>query len=219
MEADASFQSETVMMIEGNHVDGVSSSGYARKFAYPLYVWSTISITNNGNDMTIGATMDRGKSAQNVGSSAFPNGAQSFAPNDTYNGDSFNTRQNGSAQYISLASSNTSQSWGSTGQDLTLSGIQAGPPSYPNFPAVETIQQLYSRHVLAVNATVVQDSNPSPTTNTYTAGQAPFLGSEDVDGIHGYAPPPQVNNMVGRHPRVQKRGSMYRRAASFGVFH
>lgn len=197
----------------------VASSGYARKFAYPLYVWSTISITNNGNDMTIGGIMDRGKSAQNVGPSAFPNGVDSFAPNDVYNGDSFNTRQNGSAQYISLASSNTSQSWGSTEQDLTLSGIQAGPPSYPNFPTVERTQQLYSRQVLAVNATVVQDSNPSPTGPTYAVGQAPFSGNEDVNGIYNYAPPPQVNNMVGRHPRVQKRGSMYRRAASFGVFH
>lgn len=197
----------------------IASSGYARKFAYPLYVWSSIAITNNGNDMTIVSNMDRGKSAQVVGPSAFPTGVESFAPNSSFNGASYDTRQNGTAEYISLSSSNTSQSWGSTEQDLTLSGLQAGAPSYPNFPAVQSMQQLYSRHVLAVNATVVQDSNPSPTSESYAAGQAPFITNADVDSTYSFAPPSSMNNMVGRHPRVQKRGNMYRRAISFGVFH
>jgi len=197
----------------------VASSGFSTRFAYPLLVWSTVSITNSGNDIAIVATMDRGKNAQVVGPSAFPTGAESFESNTTYNGASYGTRQNGSANYVALASSNTSQSWGTTEQDFTLSGLLAGGPSYPNFPPVGPIQQLYSRHVLAVNATVIQDSNPSSSSEGYIGGHAPQLGSGDYGSNQNFVAPPEGSVIFGRHPHIQKRNALYRRGASFGNFH
>jgi len=193
----------------------VSSSGYSRKFTYPLFVWSTYSMS--GNNITISANMDRGKSAQVIGPSAFPNGAESLTSNDTFNGASFNTRQNGSAQYIS--NRDTSQSWGATEQYLTLSGVQTGPASYPNFPTSQGMQLLYSRHVLAVNASVVQDSNPPPTGNSFEGEQSPFMGTAGESDLQGYAPPSQAKRLAWRHSRLQKRGHVNRGAASFGGFH
>ena len=183
----------------------VSSSGYSKEFAYPLSIRSTYSVS--GNNITINASMDYGKSVQVIGPSAFPNRAESFSSNNTFNGASFNTRQNGSAQYISHG--DTSQSWGSTEQDLTLSSVQTSPASYPNFATVQNMQLLYSRHVLAVNANIIQDSNPLPTWNPLEVEQLPFIGAISESDLQGFAPPSPINGVVGKHFRLRRPGELH----------
>jgi len=180
----------------------VSSSGYSRQFTYPLAVMSTASAS--GNNLTIIATMDLGKSVQVVGPSAFPNGAESFTPNDTFNGASFNTRQNGSAQYVSHG--HTSQSWGSTEQDLTLSAVQTRPDLYPDSTTVQSMQLLYSRHVLAVNANIIQDSNPLPPGSSSQGEQLPFMGTISESDLQGFAPPSPIHGVVWRRSHLRRPG-------------
>ena len=213
--SDGGFTQVNAQMTRGINI---ASSGFSMKFAYPLSVWSTVSITNNGSDIVILATMDRDKNAEVVGPSAFPTSVESFEPNTTYTGASYSTRQQGSAGYIFLASSKTPQGWGTTEQDFALSGLLTRTPSYPNFPPVGPIQQLYSRHVLAVNATVIQDSNPS-IIEPYTGGHAPQLGSGDYGGTQSFVAPPDGSIIFGRHPHIQNRNALYRRQASFGNFY
>ena len=178
----------------------VSSSGYSREFIYLLSVRSTYS--TSGNNVTVDANLDLGKSAQVIGPSAFPNQAESFTSNNTFNGASFNTRQNGSAWYISRG--DTSKSWGSTEQDLTLSGIQTDPALHPSFTTLENMQLLYSRHVLAVNANVIQDSDHLPTWNSITTEQLPSVDAISESDLQGFAPPSEIHCVVGRYSCLRR---------------
>jgi hypothetical protein len=137
----------------------ISSSGYSRKFGYPLWVFSSIDTDPVSKNMTIGGKLDRGKNVQVIGSSAFPTGLESYTSEGQYNGAITTTRQNGTATYVSIPARNRSISWGGTEQDFVFSGLLAGKAAPPQIPMVDGSTPLFTRHVLAVNGTVVQDNN------------------------------------------------------------
>jgi hypothetical protein len=139
----------------------VSSNGYSRKFAYPLWAFSAISIDPASKAMAIDGILDRGKNFQVLGRSVFPTGLDSYVSQGPFDGMSLATRQNGTAGYKTIPARNQSVSWGGTEQVFVFSGIDAARADYPQVPLIDGSTPLYSRHVLAVNGTVVGDTAPN----------------------------------------------------------
>jgi hypothetical protein len=130
-----------------------ASSSYSRSYDYPLSVISSYNAPSGGN-VSINASMDRLKNIQQQGDLAFPNDWKTFdytrlpsAPynNCTFLGSDVNNRQNGTASYLSVPAQKKSYGSGSTEQRFSLSGV--GPQ----------FQELYRRHILAANDSIVYD--------------------------------------------------------------
>jgi hypothetical protein len=162
----------------------ISSTGYSRKFGYPLWVFSSTTVDAASKNMTIDGRMDRGKMEQVIGSSAFPSGLESYASQGPFDGMISNIRQNGTAFYMAIPAQNRSVSWGGTEETLVFSGLRAGRATYPQVPMVSGSEPLYSRHVLAVNGTVRQDG----TTVVRNLGQDVVpMDNEQQDGPEDFA--------------------------------
>jgi len=131
-----------------------SSSGYERSLSYDLYVYSDYETLPAGN-ISIVANVNRAKKVQTTGQAVFPTGLEAFvnvAPG--LQGALLSTTQNGSATYLANTTSSKSFSFGTTEQDMTLSGIRAGH-GYGAQGGGDT--ELFYRHALAVNGTVTVD--------------------------------------------------------------
>lgn len=147
------------------HTDGhdVSSSGYTKRYSYPLYVYSTSAMM--GDNVTYTAVVNRGKDVQTLGQPVFPTGLESFSNVEavhsmykSFQGASLSTTQNGTALYTANQTENTSYSYGTTEQEMTFSGVRAqSNPSQHGFPRITQSEELFHRHAVAVNGTVVQD--------------------------------------------------------------
>ncbi|KAH0846196.1 hypothetical protein AYO21_11059 [Fonsecaea monophora] len=134
----------------------VSSEGYSRTFDYPLFVNSTVAQNKGADTLSISAALARGQTIEISGRSVLPTGLESFnAPYSEeaqrFSGSRLTTSQNGSAEYFSHG--NASISPGATQQELSLFGIQDSGLETGSANLVE----LYRRHVLAVNDTLLQD--------------------------------------------------------------
>lgn len=138
----------------------VSSLGYSRSIKYPLWANQSYVPTPGSTSFGINGALDWGKQVTILGTSIYPTGlqnaeliqeanAKSLGASRSYAGTTLNTRQNGTAVYTSLAGEPTSVSYGSTEQTLDFAGLEAGSGS--------TSAELYHRHVLAVNFTIVED--------------------------------------------------------------
>ncbi|OCL04515.1 hypothetical protein AOQ84DRAFT_300730 [Glonium stellatum] len=180
-----------------NGID-VSSNGYSKVYGYPLYVYSVYAAGAGGN-FSIAGTMDRSKNVQMVGQLAFPSELQSFDTSSStkasFSGTSSNNRQNGSATYLAVPSQTKSYSWGSTEQDLSLVGIQASPSALQTgAPTVQGSSELYHRHVLATNGTVIEDEHT-------LAGQTSQNNYLTILADKQSFARPNVKAMLGRGPR------------------
>ncbi|ETI23742.1 hypothetical protein G647_05547 [Cladophialophora carrionii CBS 160.54] len=146
------------------HINGsaVSSEGYSRVFSYPLCVNSTVIEDKAAHTLFISATINRGQEVEVYGQLVFPTGLEpfnrslgfllgDFQRHEAFVGSRLSTTQNGSAIYS--RHENVSTSPATTQQDLTFSGIPASDPEAGSQRHVE----LYRRHVIAVNDTLVED--------------------------------------------------------------
>jgi hypothetical protein len=132
----------------------LSSSGYTRDLTYDLYAYSDYE-TLPGSNISIVANVDRVKTVQTKGQAVFPTGLEAFvnvAP--AFQGSLLTTTQNGSATYLANTTASKSFSFGTTEQDMTLSGIRAGG-GYGAQGGGDT--ELFYRYALAVNGTVTVD--------------------------------------------------------------
>jgi hypothetical protein len=144
------------MMISGTET---SSSGYSRKFAYPLLVYSAVVQDPATGRMSIDGTMDRSKNLQVIGSSVFPSPLDAYAIQGPFDGWTVTNRQNGTAFYFSDPSKQqVSGGSGVTEQDFMLTGITNARLNGPQVPLGGIGVQLFSRHTLAANNSVVADS-------------------------------------------------------------
>lgn len=161
----ANFTDEGNIQTNTQHTDGhdVSSSGYAKRYSYPLYAYSTAAMV--ADNVTYTAVVNRGKDVQTLGQPVFPTGLESFSSVEavhpayrSFQGASLSTTQNGSAYYTSNQTAMTSYTYGTTTQDMTFSGVkaQANPSPY-GFPRITQSEELFHRHAMAVNGTVVED--------------------------------------------------------------
>ncbi|USW58797.1 Putative peptide-N4-(N-acetyl-beta-glucosaminyl)asparagine amidase A [Septoria linicola] len=141
----------------------ISSSGYQRSFEYPLYSYSTQSMST-GN-LTLTANVSRGKSLQVLGPAVFPTGLESFISirNESPGGGEhlgalLHTSQNGTAYYTANQTAHTSYSYGTTEQEMSFSGIRSSAPrEASDTPKITQIKELFHRYVKAVNDSVIQD--------------------------------------------------------------
>jgi Peptide N-acetyl-beta-D-glucosaminyl asparaginase amidase A len=182
----------TVQMTSGV---AVSSSGYSRKFAYPLTVVDAMQMDRVSNNLSISGHMDRSKIVQVLGDSAFPSPLGSFSPSGSFQGWSMATRQNGTASYVSIPAQKRSISWGETEQNYTLDGLLAGPAVYPDVPVVDGTKTLYARHVLAMNGSLLEDSNPQEESQILMVPE-----EQSPDDFMFYAVQSSPNSVLGRGP-------------------
>ncbi|TID15661.1 hypothetical protein E6O75_ATG07989 [Venturia nashicola] len=145
-----------------------SSSGYSRRFSYPLYVMSSVTGGNGAVDAAMGLTgvLDRAKNVQVFGQSVFPDGLEDFMDEGRFDGWSLATRQNGSSGYTPSTLLKKGTSYGATEQEYVFAGVKVGDEGVANRAGDGTVQvpfamgtePLFSRSVLAVNGSVARDS-------------------------------------------------------------
>lgn len=149
-----------------------SSSGYRREIRYPLWVTSSYQAYSNGN-VTIWGEQRRGKNVVQVGDLAFPNDWRTFdysrLPSLERNipvsqGSMLSNWQNGTASYASVPAQKTSYGTGSTEQTFGLSrlikqhGMSLQSDTSAGGGTLAPVEELYSRHILAANNSVVYDN-------------------------------------------------------------
>ena len=140
-----------------------SASGYVRTYDYPLYSFSTQALV--AGNLTLTAALSRSKNVETLGQSVFPTGLESFSDtkgfypqHHSYQGASLLTAQNGTAFYTSNQTERTSYSYGTTEQDMTFSGVRgAAEPAGYGPPQITETKELFHRHVLAVNGSIITD--------------------------------------------------------------
>ncbi|MCJ1474617.1 hypothetical protein MMC13_003277 [Lambiella insularis] len=156
------------LTIQSTNGSDVACSGYANTYSYPLNVNSSYYLPPNGA-LSLNGSITRGLDFNVYGPSVIPSGIQTFnetslsifavggrtSPQATqisglplFSAALLSTTQSGTAEYYS--SPNVSYSFGSMEQDFSFRGAAVGAPG-------ETFE-LYSRHVKAVNTTIVEDS-------------------------------------------------------------
>jgi hypothetical protein len=143
------------MMISGSEWSAIENYNftklpYQRRFTFPLQINTDFAEDLTSKGFSIDAKMDFSKHERVLGSSVFTPPTDAFESDGPFDGWSINNRQNGSARYFT--DGKKSGSSGATEQDLVLKGIKTRGESH-----MEGIE-LYSRHVLAVNNSVVSDS-------------------------------------------------------------
>lgn len=146
----------------------ISASGYANTYSYPITVNSSYYLSAHGA-LSLNGSITRGLDFNVYGPSVIPSGIQTF--NNTspstfavggrpspqavelanvplFSAALLSTTQTGTAEYYS--SPNASYSFGTMEQDFSFRGAEVGAPG--------GTYELYSRHVKAVNTTIVEDS-------------------------------------------------------------
>lgn len=171
----------------------MSSSGYAKHFSYPLYVYSAFA--TGGDNISYIANLDRGKDVQTIGRPVFPTGLESFSAVEDvhsqladFQGTSLSTTQTGEATFLENTTTLASFSFGTTEQDIVFSGLSIdGEYNGRTFPAVSESRELFERHVAATNGSVTQDEES--------------LVEQEVEHIHGRPRSGNgfaINNVPGR---------------------
>lgn len=135
-------------------------SGYARRIKYPLDLNTSYNIAPKSNDLMISATLNRSQDIYLVGRPLFPSGLKPWSKSSKGEGlQGFHlfTSQNGTAHYSAPGNNTMSTSFGSTQQDMQLRGLRGSFESFLGFHSPKASAELYKRHVLAINGTVVED--------------------------------------------------------------
>ncbi|KAF1946168.1 hypothetical protein EJ02DRAFT_441390 [Clathrospora elynae] len=184
---------------------GTSSTfaGYYRTFEYPLQVTSFYNAPAVGN-LTINATMGRGKNFRQSGDLAFPNEWKTFDysrlpstiyGNRTFFGSDTKNWQNGTAAYVSDPVQKKSFGYGSTEQQYSLSGVSARPGAVVQYGTKE----LYRRHIVVANYSIIYDEESfGDQVRAQLKYDAPSL-TVSADGMHEFAKK-GVGAMLGRGP-------------------
>lgn len=206
---------------------GARNGAFSYSYDYPLTVNSSFMYTNNGSNLFLSGQLSRGEQLTTLGNPVFPNGLQNFntsvhSSGPTYfslsgdmgtqqsqlpagaalpfvngkglQGTKLDTTQVGTAQYQSIG--NTSSSFGTTEQWFTFTGVGANGGGGVN-------AELYSRHVKAVNTTIVEDEQK-------LIGRS-FEGSRDTHKMQQpfftvQAQGGGVRQFIGRGPGRSGRG-------------
>ncbi|KAI9740531.1 MAG: hypothetical protein M1834_005112 [Cirrosporium novae-zelandiae] len=183
-----------------------SASGYSRVYAYPQFINSTYSYDTDDH-LHLWANVNRSLDLDIYGPSVFPSGIQTFnmtspvnvslgskflqvkVPADLpyFGGALLSTTQNGTGTYQATANGSTSS--GTTEQDFTFKGAYMDSP--------ETEIELYHRHVLAVNASVVEDHQS-------VAGSSQYADQTNYHGQEIWLPSFSVRSLLGRGPGKPK---------------
>lgn len=148
-----------------------SSSGYKNTYRYPLTI-KTSFFTDQANHFGINATISRGLDFNINSPSIFPSGIQNLPTNPPPNAPPppktltlLSTTQAASAQFFSAGPA--SYSFGTTSQDFSFNASTQ--------TTTDVLRETYYRHVLAVNATVVEDSDATHELSRISVSEAGVL--------------------------------------------
>lgn len=171
-----------------------SSSGYARRFSYPL--WTVNSFTDDsatGGNMTISGKIDRSRDEEVSGRGALNIPLDSLAPtkdsnkSPTYSSFAIRNRQNATAFLSQNMAKNLSTSDGETQQVYFLNGLgddNMQDSSQTVLDAGRGGTELYKRNVIAKNAVILNDEQ------TPGGGKEGFIANDAVSsnaGLQVYA--------------------------------
>jgi len=166
-----SHQDNEQVIWQITHGRDEDSSGYARTFRYPLQVTWSYNAPPDGN-VTINAEIDRAKITQQLGDLAFPNEWKTFDHGRLVSGchgepgflgSTINSRQNGTASYLSVPAEKQSYGSGTTEQRFVLSGVGVAPIArVQGGTSADGIvghgsEELYRRHIQATNDSAAYD--------------------------------------------------------------
>ncbi|KAI9766658.1 MAG: hypothetical protein M1835_007148 [Candelina submexicana] len=136
--------------------------GKSRKYSYPLIVNTSYNAEATSGNFTIDATISRGLEMSTYGDHHQLRDPRltSMHSIEVANplklcGTALSTTQNGTAHYLAVPAISKSFSFGSTEQKFTIHGLEAKPQGDPG--SNEELNEIYYRHVLASNGTVVKD--------------------------------------------------------------
>lgn len=157
----------------------LSSNDYSKKYQYPLWVDSSYQVLSGGN-FTIDGKMSRAKNVQRIGDLAFPSELKTLSHlpqnSSSFAGTSSSDSQNGTASYLGAPALKRSFGHGTTEQYYWLSGIgDSGTTVQDDTPvaAASGGTELYRRHVLAVNDSLVLDEEAIGGMQSVQNGPAP----------------------------------------------
>ena len=183
----------------GSHLSG---TGYAATYRFPITCNTTFGMDADTGAFSIDASINRGLYFYDYGQLALSTGLQTVealasanAALQTFIGTALQTSQNGSGHYVASPVPGGSMSSGSTEQDFVFGGIQASPGHDGSSP-LSGSYELYRRHVLAVNGSVVRDEESwlgNPSGNP--ALPAPLTTQSDQTFVAS-----SVKAMLGRGP-------------------
>ena len=165
---DITAEGSTQFTSQNTSGSDASSSSYSNTYNYPITVLE--SFTQSATAVEINGSLSRGLDFNVFGPSVFPSGIQVFnvttpstvnlpgmiqpqsiqIPSDlpVFQGSLLSTTQVATAEYRSAT--NDSYSFGTTTQDFSFSGTEIDES--------RSTMELYSRHVKAVNSSVVEDT-------------------------------------------------------------
>jgi len=188
---------------------GISSSGFSRRFTYPLNVYSDFSDqTAVGGNVSIYATFNRGKDLEVFGRSAFPcpldllpKTALSPVDPSSFNGYNLRNSQSGVANFLSSPSLNNSIASGTTKQSAVLGGLESsGVADGRSVPVVRRNTTLWERSVEASNSSIVRDEE-TPFVGAGSSKSGPFVPDRQSRPQYQDFALFAVKSMLGRGPR------------------
>lgn len=171
------------------------SSRYSKTFVYPLWVTSTYEIFPSGG-LAINAAMRRAKNLEYVGELAFHNEWRAKALRRvSHRGTRTENSQNGTASYINIPAQRKSYGSGSTEQHYLLTGIDDSPETM-----VQDKKVLYRRDVLAVNGTIVADSEVSESQEAGAFAYSAAFNRTPSETLQEFVTK-SIRALLGRGPR------------------
>jgi hypothetical protein len=200
------IQANTLLTTGRDQSTGVTS--YKSLYSYPLYVNSSYIVDPSGSgNFSLGATLSQGLNLEISGLLVFPTGLEPFTslPKTSsvvpgLTGSYLNTELNGTASYFASPSTGTGYSFGSTEQEFYLGGVKAVSGNAGGGFG------LYSRHIKAVNATVVQDDESLAGDDVGSFQTSNFWSGGD-DGVKtGESAVRSLRELLGRGPGNVKKG-------------
>lgn len=214
--SSSTYSSQGLTQFVDQSTDGSdkSSSGYLNSYNFPLTVNSSF-FTTEARSIGISASISRGLTYNIFGPSVFPSGIQAInilspsilsipgrlAPDyirlptrlPKMSGALLTTIQSGNATFF--RSTTRAYSYGTTEQDFSFRGVEAGPQ--------RVTYEIYKRHVVAVNSTVRADSQTlvGQTLDVLPAEQPKSVSPLSlVIALEGFS----VRSILGRGPGKTK---------------
>jgi hypothetical protein len=197
----------TVLISQG---DEGSTSGYTRKFKYPLNCTSNTKFDAKTKELYIGGTIKREKELLVTGRPVHPYGLDDYDSKDEPEalGYKLNTTQQGEAWYHNVPGKNQSEGSGTTEQVLAFYRTFGELPQYPGYTKPSKEEFLYSRHILAKGGKITKDQEVQlegispkdpPIIRFGSSAQQPVLGLEDLKRAGGK----RIESLLASDPVTQ----------------
>lgn len=167
-----------------------AGADYRTEYQYPLWCNTSYSYSPEGN-LSIYARLIQGKKVYVEGAAVFPDGLEAFSEGEgattlgaKYAGSLANTTKDGTAYFFEYADDTVSTGYGSSDQVFSFGGFTGDGGSIDATPD----EQLYYRHVTAVNSTVTYDLQELEGSSAVSGDSEDSNGSSGSENTYAQAP-------------------------------